>query len=60
MRLTSSTSAGRRSTCTALHLWTQIVGKYRLSYTPRLNHSWHATLYATPQGLTTGSEILRR
>ncbi len=41
-------------TCTALHLWTQIVGKYRLSHTPWVNHSWHATLYVTPRGLTTG------
>ena len=41
-------------TCSALHLWTQIVGKYRLAHTPWLNHSWHATLYVTPRGLTTG------
>ena len=43
-----------RDTCAALHLWTQIVGKYRLAHTPWLNHSWHATLYVTPRGLTTG------
>ena len=41
-------------TCAAIHLWTQIVGKYRLAHTPWLNHSWHATLYVTPRGLTTG------
>ncbi len=41
-------------TCAALHLWSQIVGKYRLAHTPWINHSWHATLYVTPQGLTTG------
>ncbi|MEX3314198.1 DUF5996 family protein [Sulfitobacter sp. PS-8MA] len=41
-------------TCTALHLWTQILGKYRLAHTPWVNHSWHATLYVTPRGLTTG------
>ena len=41
-------------TCTALHLWCQIVGKYRLAHTPWVNHSWHATLYAVPRGLTTG------
>jgi hypothetical protein len=41
-------------TCTTLHLWSQIVGKYRLSHTPWINHSWHATLYVTPRGLTTG------
>ena len=37
-----------------LHLWTQIVGKIRLALTPWTNHSWHATLYVTPRGLTTG------
>jgi hypothetical protein len=36
-----------------LHLWLQIVGKVRLTQTPWLNHSWHATLYVTPRGLTT-------
>ena len=41
-------------TCSALHLWTQIAGKYRLAHTPWVNHSWHATLYVTPRGLTTG------
>jgi hypothetical protein len=41
-------------TCSALHLWTQIVGKYRLAHTPWVNHSWHATFYVTPRGLTTG------
>ena len=28
-----------RDTCSALHLYTQIVGKYRLAHTPWLNHS---------------------
>jgi hypothetical protein len=41
-------------TCTALHLWSQIVGKYRLTHTPWLNHSWHATLTVNANGLTTG------
>ncbi len=36
-----------------LHLWTQIVGKIRLTKTPWLNHSWHVALYVTPRGLTT-------
>lgn len=40
-------------TCTALHLWSQIVGKYRLARTPWVNHSWHATLYVSARGLTT-------
>ncbi|MEM9011713.1 MAG: DUF5996 family protein [Pseudomonadota bacterium] len=41
-------------TCTALHLMCQIVGKVRLAHAPWVNHSWHATLYITPRGLTTG------
>jgi hypothetical protein len=41
-------------TCAALHLWTQVVGKYRLAHAPWVNHSWHATFYVTPRGLTTG------
>jgi hypothetical protein len=43
-----------RDTCATLHLWTQIVGKVRLVQSPWLNHAWHATLYVTPRGLTTG------
>jgi hypothetical protein len=42
-----------RETCTALHLYSQIVGKYRLARTPWVNHSWHATLYVNARGLTT-------
>lgn len=38
----------------ALHLWCQILGKYRLAHTPWAVHSWHATLYVVPRGLTTG------
>jgi hypothetical protein len=36
-----------------LHMWLQIVGKIRLAQTPRVNHSWHTTLYVTARGLTT-------
>ena len=42
-----------RETCSALHLYAQIVGKYRLARTPWVNHSWHATLYVNARGLTT-------
>jgi hypothetical protein len=42
-----------RETCAALHLYAQILGKYRLARTPWLNHSWHATLYVNGHGLTT-------
>jgi hypothetical protein len=40
-------------TCSALRLYAQIVGKYRLARTPWVNHSWHATLYVNARGLTT-------
>src|SRR3954466_358913 len=40
-------------TCSTLHLWTQIVGKIRLAFTPWLNHSWHVPLYVTARGMTT-------
>lgn len=41
-----------RETCSALHLYLQIAGKYRLAHTPWINHSWAATFYVTPVGLT--------
>ena len=41
-------------TCDGLHLWTQIVGKYRVAHAPWDNHSWHVTLLVTSRGLTTG------
>src|SRR4051795_13217247 len=46
-------TAAWRETYATLHLWTQIVGKIRLTKAPWLNHSWHVTLYVTPRGLTT-------
>jgi Family of unknown function (DUF5996) len=42
-----------KDSCATLHLWTQIVGKYRLSRSPWINHSWQATFYVTSRGLTT-------
>src|SRR5947199_4318023 len=42
-----------KDTASTLHMWTQIVGKIRLSRTPWINHSWHVTLYLTARGLTT-------
>jgi Family of unknown function (DUF5996) len=41
-----------RETPAGLHLYTQIVDKYRLARTPWVNHSWHATLYVNARGLT--------
>ncbi len=57
------TYAAWRDTAATLHLWTQIVGKIRLTLTPWVNHSWHVPLYVTARGLGTspipfGSEIL--
>ena len=37
-------------TCQALHLYSQIMGKYQLARTPWVNHSWDATLY-TPRSM---------
>ncbi len=41
-----------RETFQALQLYTQVIGKVRLSQTPWLNHSWHVPLYVTARGLT--------
>ncbi|MEM6413665.1 MAG: DUF5996 family protein [Pseudomonadota bacterium] len=38
----------------SLHLWLQIVGKFRLALTPWINHSWQAAFYVTTRGVTTG------
>lgn len=43
-----------RATGQSLHMWSQIVGKFRLANTPWINHSWHATSYVSGRGLTTG------
>ena len=42
-----------QDTAATLHMWTQIVGKIRLTLSPWTNHSWHVTLYLTSRGLTT-------
>ena len=52
-----------RGTAATLQLWTQIVGKVRLSLTPWVNHSWQVPLYVTARGLGTspipfGAELL--
>jgi hypothetical protein len=52
-----------RDTAATLQLWTQIVGKVRLTLTPWLNHGWQVPLYVTARGLGTspiplGSDIL--
>ena len=40
-------------TYATLHMWTQVVGKIRLTLTPPVNHWWHVTLLVTARGLTT-------
>jgi len=40
-------------TYATLHLWTQIVGKIRLTQTPLVNHYWNSVLYLTARGMTT-------
>jgi hypothetical protein len=37
-----------------LHLFFQIMGKIRMSCSPRKNHWWHITLYVDTKGFTTG------
>jgi hypothetical protein len=38
-----------------LHMWTQIVGKVRMSGAPLVNHWWNVALYVSPRGLTTSA-----
>jgi hypothetical protein len=52
-----------RDTAATLQLWTQIVGKVRLTLTPWVNHGWQVPLYITAHGLGTspipiGNDIL--
>jgi Family of unknown function (DUF5996) len=54
---------GWRETAATLQLWTQIVGKVRLTLTPWLNHGWQVPLYITARGpgtlpIPAGREIL--
>jgi hypothetical protein len=43
-----------QDTYRTLHLWTQIVGKIRMTLSPSINHWWHVALYVNSHGLTTG------
>jgi hypothetical protein len=36
-----------------LHMYAQIVGKIRMTLSPRMNHWWHVPLYVTARGFTT-------
>jgi Family of unknown function (DUF5996) len=42
-----------QDTYATLHMWTQIVGKIRLTLAPPVNHWWHCALHLSPVGLTT-------
>ncbi len=44
-----------QDTYKTLHMWTQIVGKIRMTLCPPLNQWWHVSLYVNSCGLTTGS-----
>jgi hypothetical protein len=45
--------ASWESTRATLHMWTQVVGKVRMTLTPLVNHWWNVPLYVTARGLTT-------
>ena len=45
--------AAWQDTYDTLHMWTQIIGKIRMTLTPLINHWWNATLYVSARGLTT-------
>lgn len=45
--------AAWQDTYATLHMWTQIVGKVRLTLSPRVNHWWEVPLYVNSRGLTT-------
>jgi hypothetical protein len=47
--------AAWQETCATLHMWTQIVGKVRLTLSPPINHYWSVALYVTPRGLSTSA-----
>jgi Family of unknown function (DUF5996) len=54
--LTPSSGEGSawEHTRATVHMWTQIVGKIRMTLSPPINHWWHVTLYVNSHGLTTG------
>lgn len=44
---------GWKDTLATVHMWTQIVGKIRMTLSPPVNHWWHVPLYVCARGLTT-------
>jgi hypothetical protein len=47
--------AAWQDTYDTLHMWTQIVGKIRMTLTPLINHYWNVTLHVSARGLTTSA-----
>ncbi|SRR5581483_915210 len=45
--------SGWQDTRDTLHLYTQVVGKIRMTNEPTVNHWWNVPLYVTARGLTT-------
>ncbi len=43
-----------KDTCTTLHMWSQMVGKVALAFSPPINHWWGIAMHVTSRGLTTG------
>ena len=44
-----------RETYHLLHMWTQVVGKVKLSMNSHVNHWWQVPLYVSARGLTTAA-----
>jgi Family of unknown function (DUF5996) len=49
--------AAGKDACATLQLWTQMVGKVRLSLTPWINHSWHVTLRVSAHKFEGGLDV---
>jgi hypothetical protein len=47
------------NTYATLHMWTQIIGKVRMTLTPLINHWWNVPLYVSARGLTTSAIHIR-
>ena len=47
--------AAWQDTLTTVHMWSQIIGKIRLTRAPAINHWWGTALYLTTRGLTTSA-----
>jgi hypothetical protein len=45
------------ATASTLHMWTQIVGKIRLAFSPHVNHWWETPLYVSARGLSSSAIV---